>query len=100
LRNNPFRISSRWFQGTYQSGMEVSSFRPQGCDERWWVGFEKVDAPAISHLVDRARGQPLAVEFHGRTSDRGKWGHMGLYEREFVVDEVRDAIRADAEEGR
>ena len=90
LRKNPFRTTRRWVRGTYQSGLEVSSFRPEGSHERWWVGFSKADPEAVRTLVATANGRPRAVELHGTTSDRGNWGHMGQYQREFAVDEIRN----------
>jgi hypothetical protein len=79
-------------------GFEVSSFQPAGSDERWWVSRGKLDEAAMAQLNSRARGAPLTVEFRGVTSDRGRYGHMGLYQREFVVDSQRELSEQPKEE--
>lgn len=90
MRRNPFRSSSRWVHGTYQSGLEVSAFLPDGTSERWWVSRGKLDQQSMADLNARAQGIRVDVELKGVASDRGEYGHMGLYQREFTVDAVRE----------
>ncbi len=93
-------------RGHYSYGFETSEFVPCGLDERWWVrGQEgavyvglldrlrrfdpKVDSPA-------AKGRVYA-EFRGDTTARGRYGHVGGYQRELVLHEVLDVrpVRPD-----
>lgn len=98
MRRNPFRSSSRWVRGTYQFGLEVSSFQPDGTDERWWVSRRKLDEQSMAELNTRAQGTRIALELKGVASDRGQYGHMGLYQREFAVDAVREIPPATKKE--
>jgi hypothetical protein len=89
------------FRGTVRLGFEQVEFVECGSEERWWVeparsavGHELVrGVKIVSTTTDRGAA---AVEFRGRPSPRGRYGHMNRYDREFVLDEVvtvRDTTR-------
>lgn len=87
------------FRGVYRFGFERSEFVECGAAERWWVRpatrdlsrdlvYRRLrpfdDAP---DSVGLGRGAVM-VSFRGRPSTRGEYGHMGEYEREFVLTDV------------
>ena len=71
------------FSGYYVWGFERSDFRPAGTAERWW----------ISGVVDSLRGQPSTpnpayIAVRGTLSAKGRFGHLGGYVRELLVEEI------------
>lgn len=78
-----------WRRGRFLARWEVSSFQPHGDSARWWVTFAKPKDKALGTLLQRA-ASPVTVEFFGKVSEPGAYGHLGLYEREFVVERVRE----------
>ncbi len=52
----------------------------------------------MAELNTRAQGTRIDLELKGVASDRGQYGHMGLYQREFAVDAVREIPPATKKE--
>lgn len=81
-------------RGWHASRFEASSFSPCGSAEGWWFGTANSEARAALSLIrQNARCQgphcayPIFVK--GKVSPRGRFGHMGMYEREILATEVR-----------
>ena len=68
------------FAGYYSRGFEVSSFRPQGSAEEWWVAWANGDT------MPRSDNGYMAVR--GSVTNEGSFGHFGVYSRELTVTEV------------
>lgn len=85
-------------QGTYQWAFEKSDFRPERTNENWWVSFQ-VDVVEDFLEKNLIRDRSLfsvrrSCTFKGYLApDRiGFAGHMGQYDRTFIVTEM---IHAD-----
>ncbi len=72
------------FSGRYTCAFEVSWFEPDGSTERWWASgvLPGMDEP------DRWRERIYHVTVRGVPGPKGSYGHLGMCEREFVVEEV------------
>ena len=80
------------YTGSFTYGFEVVSFKPCNSDEVWWLNG---DAAPLTEL--RTRYEALTrkmgsvhVQLRGLISERGIYGHMSGYQREFYVQEVLD----------
>jgi hypothetical protein len=83
------------YSGSFTYGFEVISFKPCNSDEVWWLNGE---AAAMSDLRTRYAAitktmQPVHVQLRGLISERGIYGHMGGYQREFYLKDVLE-VRA------
>jgi hypothetical protein len=94
----------REYRGIYETGFEVSWFRPCGApsgDDRWWVTLSNDALRQRDSLSKALTGQPRAlyVRWRGTVSRKlpGGAGHMGRGSRYMLVTEVLQ-LRA-AEEG-
>jgi hypothetical protein len=81
--------------GSFTYGFEVIAFKPCNSTEVWWLNG---DAAAMSDLRTRYAAitktmQPVHVKLRGLISERGTYGHMGGYAREFYLQDVLD-VRA------
>jgi hypothetical protein len=86
------------YEGHYTAGFETSSFTPVGSkNERWWLsgnlagtGQERADND------DPVRNLgPIYLKVKGRLSPEGRYGHLGGYRRELVVERVLEVRRPD-----
>ena len=87
--------ASETYHGHYTFHREVSSFKPCGSDEQWWV--DRGSETLRKHLTwpdGRVDGE-LYVEVVGIVSKRGSFGHLGAYDRELEIQSVslKDAPR-------
>jgi hypothetical protein len=82
------------FRGEYTIGFETSSFKPCGVDERWWV---RGNAEALVAAAMPAGIEPQKLRYYqgsvyadvrARVSRRGRYGHLGFYDREMNVVKV------------
>jgi hypothetical protein len=87
------------YAGTFTYGFEVIAFKPCNSDEVWWLNG---DGDALLDLRTRYevlthKMEPVHVQLRGLISDRGVYGHMGGYQREFYVQDVIDVrvLQAD-----
>ena len=86
--------------GSYKAAFEVSSFKPCASNELWWVDFDSTTGLGRTVLPRLAMldGKPDSIlssaitfaRFRGDTTPRGRYGHLGSYERRFHVLEVLD----------
>ncbi len=87
------------YEGSFTYGFEIIAFKPCNSDEVWWLNG---DIPPLKELRTQyealnKRMQPVHVKLRGLTSERGFYGHMGSYQREFYLQAVLDVrdIQAD-----
>ncbi|MEM7505072.1 MAG: hypothetical protein AAF417_23820 [Pseudomonadota bacterium] len=66
---------------------EDASLLPIGLPECWWVDRQSL-LPAFAALPHRHDPAPAYVELHGDRSARGKAGHMGTADRDFIVHDI------------
>lgn len=91
------RAAEGEFEGVYIDLFETSAFEPCDSDEVWWLSPDREASKAF-----RDRREALEAEFlkqaggslasplyylmaSGAISEKGAYGHMGSYDREFVV---------------
>ena len=76
--------------GYYRSGFEASSFHPDGLKERWWL-TGSVSCHGLN-VGPNVGGFPsddwVYLSVRGTASEKGHYGHMGAYDREFTVQQV------------
>ncbi len=87
------------YEGSFTYGFEVIAFKPCNSDEVWWLNGEGAALKELRTQYEalNKRMQPVHVTLRGLISERGFYGHMGGYQREFYLQavlEVRD-IQAD-----
>ena len=79
------------YDGIFVSGFEISSFKPCGSKENWWVtGNDEVFNKLFKGLENlRGQGYRQAyVRFRGNVSEKGMYGHLNGYDREFTLRDV------------
>ncbi|RMD92673.1 MAG: hypothetical protein D6813_05540 [Calditrichaeota bacterium] len=80
------------YEGFYAAGFEINSFEPCNTNERWWIvpGNKKAVDQLLEGYFTIIEQQPVRVYVRllGRPSKKGKYGHLGEYEREFELDAV------------
>lgn len=79
---------STQFAGHYVSSFEKSLFKPLDSDERWWLsGAYSCPNTGIDLLPkDQSATAPVFLVVQGKLSAKGKHGHLGMYDRELVVE--------------
>lgn len=81
------------YEGFYNAGFEVSAFIPCGSEEAWWITFHGNSSAGqefsdrYAQLIDEEY-EPIYVRLRGVRSDKGAYGHLGGYAREFELLEV------------
>lgn len=92
----------REYRGMYETGFEVSWFRPCGAppgDDRWWVTLTDPALRQRDSLARTLAGAPRAVfvRWRGATSARMPLGagHMGRGSRYLLVSEILELRAAD-----
>lgn len=93
-------MSQDLFEGFYGFGFETSAFTPCGVKEQWWVtpandevGQELVRA---YNATTSTQNRAVYARLRGKISANGTYGHLGMYNREFIVSEIVD-LRAQQE---
>ncbi|MHC4247784.1 MAG: hypothetical protein ACYS9X_01520 [Planctomycetota bacterium] len=75
-----FKYQPMTVTGDYASGHEMSRLRPDGMDQQWWVVVRR-------HLSGKRLRRRCT--FRGYLApDTGRTGHMAMYDREFIPDEI------------
>jgi len=78
-------------RGRVTFGFEEAGFRPCNSDEQWWVvGDEGVKLQEKWSDLGLEWYQPGYAEVRGDRSGLGEYGHLGAYQRELDVKEVRE----------
>src|SRR5262245_1171843 len=68
------------YSGYYSRGRELSFFQPQGSSERWWLSnYEKIEA------TQAAQNSEIYLVVQGSITPKGRYGHLGAYDRELRV---------------
>jgi hypothetical protein len=83
------------FRGVYLTAFEVSSFRPCGGAQYWWL--RDASGTLGSQLPPNTPpGYEISayLQVRGRRSKAGTYGHMAAYRYEIVVQEVLE-VTAD-----
>ena len=90
IANDLFGSSDDSWQGSVAIGFEVESFQPCSQDVQWWLTGAEAFVELHTKYRDLGVKQyaPVYAKIKGRRSVKGKYGHLGLYEREFYVEEV------------
>ncbi len=88
------------YAGTFRYGFEVISFEPCNSDEVWWLNGDAVPMALLRTRYEALtkKMEPVYVQLRGLISERGFYGHMGGYQREFYLQdvlEVRDIQSGD-----
>ena len=77
------------FDGHYTASFEASLFRPCGSTEDWWASGGLGAVRDFQGRTDTVNGEGTAfVQWRGKVSGRGHYGHLGAYDREITVTEV------------
>ncbi|TWT98381.1 hypothetical protein [Stieleria varia] len=101
--------------GNWLTGSEISAFyepKNQSPRDSWWLStldecktnhirweplpmpqFEREVDDKIARRLESIRGRIARVKVIGYLSPEGKYGHLGLYEREFLAIEITDVAR-------
>ncbi len=79
------------FKGKYKSSFENSTFIPDGITEKWWleVGNNEIKGKLEGNTYDL--GKPRCFEnviVEGILSNKGRHGHLGMYDRNLGVTKV------------
>ena len=97
-------VTAQPVTGVYASGFEASILYP--CSEpeaKWWLTTDTEFAEQYHTLrgddMDSwsVPGAYVFVRVNGQLTETGEYGHLGAYEREFIVTEVVDITRLDSE---
>ena len=86
------------FKGLYVSAFERSDFMPCGVGEHWWLQgrvFSEIEEFIKNNSLRSNEGDwqpntPVYIEVVGIRSEKGEWGHMGLYQYELSAPELVD----------
>jgi hypothetical protein len=85
--------------GTLQIGFETSSFEPEGISGYWWVSFKN---DSIANIYYKNARKAKSVDYNpniyffkslncnlkGKISKLGTYGHLGMYIRKIVIEEL------------
>ena len=97
-----FSGRSDTYIGTVAFGFEESGFRPCNVAEQWWI----TGGDMVNDLQSRYNDlgvkwyEPVFAELKGDPSQKGQYGHLGAYQREFEVSEVIEMRLLEAGECR
>jgi hypothetical protein len=78
--------------GHYTVQWEEQSFQPCGSGEKWWVSDAGPLLPRYRELVKGDYGT-VFVTVRAEVTDRGSFGHLGMFPRAMAV---REVVRADS----
>jgi hypothetical protein len=80
------------YTGLYSEGLETMTFRAEGRDEHWVVSGNyyalQAAAPPRANPQD---GFSVCATIEGRLSERGRYGHLGMFPREIEITRVIEA---------
>lgn len=77
--------------GLYRQGFEQSDFYPAKGGGPWWLTYDGDLWSKLEPFVQGSgRGLAAVVRFEviGEVSEPGRFGHLGAYERELVVERI------------
>lgn len=79
--------------GHYTVQWEEQSFQPCGSSEKWWVADPGPLLPRYRELVKGNYGT-VFVTVRAEVTERGRFGHLGMFPRSAAVREVLRAAPA------
>lgn len=89
---SPFGTGERRFTGVYAEGIEVVVFEPAGTNQSWAAtGNTSAMRAALPPGFDPAPGFRICATVIGRVSPIGRYGHLGLFNREIEITQVIEA---------
>lgn len=83
----------RQLTGHYTVRWEEQSFTPCGGSERWWVSDPGPLMARWRELVPDGQWGTVFVTVRAEVTDRGMYGHMGMFPRAVAI---REVVRARA----
>ena len=90
-------MEPRRLTGHYTVQWEEQSFQPCGSGEKWWVSDAGPLLPRYRELVKGDYGT-VFVTVRAEVTDRGSFGHLGMFPRAMAVREVvRAGTAGDAD---
>jgi hypothetical protein len=84
-------MEPRQLTGHYTVRWEEQSFTPCGASERWWVSDPGPLMARWRELVPEGQWGTVFVTVRAEVTDRGMFGHMGMYPRAVAIREVTRA---------
>ena len=90
-------------RGTMLLGPEMMAFQPCNSQDKWWIASTDDREGKITAILDTqprcdldtmpCERQRAYVEADARVSEKGEYGHMGLYTHEIHFIKVSSAVR-------
>lgn len=93
MRNQIFGDDSHVVRGRVSFGFEEAAFRPCRSDEQWWLTGSDNDIVELQNKWNALGLEwytPGYAELEGTRSRKGEYGHLGAYQREFEVTDVKE----------
>jgi len=86
------------YMGTFTYGFEVVAFKPCNSDEVWWLNGDIAPMTELRTTYEALtkKMEPVHVRLRGLISERGNYGHMGGYQREFYLQDVLEVRAKEA----
>ena len=96
-------VDRRIQRGLFSEGFEMSAFEPCGSEERWWLQTAGPENETFWAEVKRFRDEYVLenniksdgnvspvfyIEGKGSVSEPGLFGHMGWYQRQFILQDT------------
>jgi len=82
------------YSGHYTVQWEEQSFTPCGGREKWWMSDPGPLMARYRELNDDHHYGTVYVTVRAEVTDRGRFGHLGMFPRAMAVREVIDARAA------
>lgn len=84
------------YKGKYNIGFEVNTFHPCGSNQRWWVEADSTTnfiaaLSAFKPPEEIFKVTSIYVEWRGRKSFFGFYGHLGHSHRKIEVSKIEEA---------
>lgn len=82
------------YSGHYTVRWEEQSFTPCGSRDRWWMSDPGPLMPRYREIIKDGDYGTVYVTVRAEVTDRGMFGHLGMFSRAMAVREVIDARAA------
>ena len=92
---------ARLYTGVYAEGIETMTFTVDGTDEHWVATGDAVyvlqgSAPSVYTSSGVRAPFSVRARIKGVVSPPGRYGHLGMFEREISIIEVVEVLKHDA----
>ena len=94
--SDPASESSAIYRGHYRWFREIYEFTPCGSKERWSISGEGDVHPLLQGVTTPqglVGGTVAYAEVRGRVTRKGRWGHLGQYRHEIIIERVLHTSR-------